>query len=415
MPQKAFQISFSGAAVEQAFYGDVLMLRVEENTGSANAFQLQMQSTLGSDGSWSYMDDSRFGLFTPVSIRMGFSSGSGLSGALGAAANALGIGASGGGGNDGLVPIFDGYVTAAHFESGSAPGSSTFEIAGLDTSVLMSVEEKVAVFNNMSDSDIAQQILGSYGVTVQADSTATVHQEEETSLVQRTSDARFLRELAQRNGLEFYLETDPTTNEVTAYFQAPQLGGTPQTDLALQFGDKSNLLQFSAHVTGQRPLAVKVSQVDIEADSATTAQVTDTRLAKIGASDANDLIGSALAGLVTPSDTQAQMLILGPPTSDATEQQTIAQAVRDDAGWLIAASGEVNSDAYGNVLRPHRTVLVKGAGKTYSGMYYVTHVTHEMRGDGTYSQKFKARRNALGVDGTEQFGSSGLGLPIPGM
>src|SRR5580698_967761 len=344
MTQKAFQISFSGAAVEQTFYGDVLMLRVQENTGAANSFQLQMQATLGSDGTWSYLEDTRFALFTPVSIQMGFMAASGLAGALGAAASALGGGASGGGGNDGLVPVFDGYVTSVRFDSGSEPGSTTIEVSGLDTSVLMSLEEKVAVFKDMSDSDIAQQILSAYGVTVQADSTATVHQDTDTTIIQRTSDARFVRELAQRNGLEFYMETDPTSDDVTAYFQAPQLSGTPQTDLAIQFGDQSNLLHFTAHVTGQRPLAVKISQMDIEANSPNTAQVTDTQLVEIGANDSNTLVGAALGSLVTPADTQAQMLILGPPTSDPTEQQTIAQAVRDDAGWFIAASGEINSD-----------------------------------------------------------------------
>jgi len=95
--------------------------------------------------------------------------------------------------------------------------------------------------------------------------------------------------------------------------------------------------------------------------------------------------------------------------------QTIAQAVRDEASWFISARGEVNSDAYQGVLRPHRLVLVKGAGKSYSGKYYVTRVVHELKGDGSYTQTFEARRNARDVDGSEQFGGSGLGLSIPGL
>ena len=102
-------------------------------------------------------------------------------------------------------------------------------------------------------------------------------------------------------------------------------------------------------------------------------------MAKLGDKDANTLIGGALGSLVTPKDAPAQMLVLGPPTSDATELQTIAQAVRDEAGWFITASGEINSDAYQTVLRPHRLVLVKGAGTPYSGKYYVTRVVHEMK------------------------------------
>jgi len=95
--------------------------------------------------------------------------------------------------------------------------------------------------------------------------------------------------------------------------------------------------------------------------------------------------------------------------------QTVAQAVRDEASWFIIARGEINSDAYQTVLRPHRLVLVKGAGKAYSGKYHVTSVVHELNGDGTYTQSFEARRNARDVEGSEQFGGGGLGLPIPGL
>jgi len=58
---------------------------------------------------------------------------------------------------------------------------------------------------------------------------------------------------------------------------------------------------------------------------------------------------------------------------------------------------------------------VKGAGKAYSGKYHVTRVVHEMKGDGSYSQSFEARRNARDVDGSESFGGGGGGLPIPGI
>jgi hypothetical protein len=107
--------------------------------------------------------------------------------------------------------------------------------------------------------------------------------------------------------------------------------------------------------------------------------------------------------------------VLGSPTSDAAEMQTFVQAIRDEAGWLITASGEINGEAYQSVLRPRRLVMVKGAGSVYSGKYYVTRVVHEMNHEGDYIQRFEARRNARDLDGTEQFGGSGSGLAIPGI
>jgi phage protein D len=407
MANKAYQIAFSGTAVDESFYGDVVSLTVEENTGTANTFHLQIALRLQDDGSWTYLDDDRLALFNAVTIQVGFTDGGGLAAAVG---SLLG----GGDSNDGLKTVFDGYITNVDVDLGSEPDNAFIKVSGMDTSVMMSLEEKIATWLNMADSDIVQQIVGAYGVAVQADTTTTVHQEDDTTIVQRGTDIQFVRDLAQKNGMEFYFETDDT-GIVNAYFRAPQLSDTPQPDLAIQFGDQSNLKSFSAHMSGQRPLNVKAAQMDVTANSANTAQVSDTQLTKLGDKDANALIGGPLGSLVTPKDAIAQMLVLGPPTSDATEMQTIVQAVRDEAGWLIAAHGEINSDAYQSVLRPHRLVLVKGAGTTYSGKYYVTKVIHEMNHEGDYIQRFEARRNARDLDGSEQFGSSSAGLAIPGI
>jgi phage protein D len=410
MAQKEFQIAFDGTPVDQDFRADIVLLQVEENTSIANTFRLQLATKLADDGTWNHLNDG-FAVFTKVSIKIGFTGGGGLAGALGALGAALG-----GGGNDGLVPVFDGFVTSVNLEVASEPGNSRIEVSGMDTSVLMSLEEKIATWKDMSDSDIVKQIVnGVYHVPVQADSTPTVHQENDTTIVQRGSDIQFVRQLALRNGLEFYFETDQDSGAVTAYFRAPQLSGTPQPDLAIQLRDQSNLRSFAAQLTGQRPLAVKIEQINVTQNSANIAQVSEPQLNKLGANDADALIARPLRSLVTPKDAQAQMLVLGSPTSDATEMQTIAQAVRDEASWFITARGEINGEAYQSVLQPHRLVLVKGAGNAYSGKYYVTSVVHQFSGDGTYTQSFEARRNARDVDGSEQFGGGGLGLPIPGI
>jgi len=405
---KALQVELNGTAVDNDFYGDIVSLVVEENTNTAGVFHIQLLTRLKDDGSWTYLDDDRLAPLNKVSIKIGFTGGGGLMAALG---SLLG----GGGGGDGLSAVFDGYITGVHVDLGSEPGNTYVEVSGMDTSFLMSLEEKIAAWPNMADSDIVQQIVSAYGVTVSADSTPTVHQDTDTTILQRGTDIQFVRDSAQRNGLEFYFQTDDKSGSINGYFQAPQLDGTPQADLAIHFGDKSNLRSFSAHVSAHRPLNVKAQQMDVKANSPNQSQVSDTQLTKLGAKDANALIGGPLGSLVTAKDAPAQMLVLGPPTSDATELNTMAQAVRDEAAWFLSASGEINSDAYQAVLRPHRLVLVKGAGKGYSGKYYVTRVVHEMKGDGSYTQKFEARRNARDLDGSEQFGGGGGGLPIPGI
>jgi phage protein D len=401
---KAYQVAFEGTAVDEDFYGDVVSLTVEQNTVSASGFHLQLESRHNDDGSWTYLEDDRLALFNSVTVKVGFTGGGGLASALGSL--------PGGSGGAGLTTVFDGYITSVGLTLGNEPGTSFLDVRGMDTSVLMSLEEKIATWPDMADSDIVQQIVAQYGVPIQADSTATVHQDSETTVVQRGTDIQFVRELARRNGMEFYFETDDISGQVTGYFRAPQLDGTPQPDLAVQFGGDSNLLSFSVQMSGQRPLNVKSLQMDISANSSTPAQVSDTVLTKLGDKDATALIGEPLGSLVTAKDAPAQMLVLGTPTSDATEMQSLAQAVRDEAAWFITAQGEINSDAYQSVLRAHRLVLVKGAGKTYSGKYYVTRVVHELQHDGAYTQKFEARRNARDLDGSEQFGGGGSGIAL---
>lgn len=395
MANKAYQIEFSGTALDEGFYGDIVSLIVEENTATASTFHLQIALRLRDDGSWTYLEDDRLAVFNSALVKVGFTDGEG-------------------GSSNGLKTVFDGFITDVDVEIGSDPENASFNISGMDTSVMMSLEEKIATWPNMVDSDIVRQILASYGIAAQIDQTATVHQEDGTVIVQRSTDIQFVRYLAQKNGMEFFFETDDS-GVLTAFFTAPHLDSTPQRDLAIQFNDQSNLRSFSTHLSGLRPLNIKAMQMDVSSNSPNVAQASETQLTSLGDKDANALIGNQLDSQITPKDAQAQMLVLGPPTSDPTEMQTVVQAVRDEAGWFINAYGEINSDAYQSVLRPHRLVMVKGAGTTHSGKYYVTRVVHEINHVGDYIQRFEARRNARDLDGSEQFGSDSSGLAVPGI
>jgi phage protein D len=379
---QTYQLTFDGAAADMDVYGDVASLWVEESSDAPSAMKLRLHSTRAPDGSWSYLEAERFALFSKVAVQIGFT----------------------GAGGGRLPTVFAGYITDVQLEFGSEPGQSFVEVTAIDACVLMSLEEKISSWPNLTDSDIVRQIVGSYGLPLTADSTATVHQESDTTVTQRGTDIRFVRDLAHRNGFEFYFEPG-VSGDVTAFFRAPQLGGVAQPDLAIQFGASGNLHRFSARLTGQRPLTVSTQQLDVKSNSTNSAKAETMQLTALGARDVNALVRGQLNGLVKPKGADAQMLVLGSPTSDSTELRTLAQAVRDEAAWFITASGEVNTDAYQNVLRPRKLVLVKGAGRQYSGRYYVTRVVHEITMEGLYVQRFEARRNARDLQGGEPFSS----------
>src|SRR5262249_62393345 len=105
MADIAYQIAFNDETVDEAFYGNIILLTVEESTATASMLRLQLRTTLQDDGSWLYLEDDRLALFTKVSIKLGFMGGTGLAGELGGLTS---------GGNEGLEPGFDGYITAVH-------------------------------------------------------------------------------------------------------------------------------------------------------------------------------------------------------------------------------------------------------------------------------------------------------------
>jgi hypothetical protein len=78
----------------------------------------------------------------------------------------------------------------------------------------------------------------------------------------------------------------------------------------------------------------------------------------------------------------------------------VTQAISNRSSWAVVAEGMVNPDA--GVLYAGRTVNIRGAGLAFNGAYYVTRVYHAFE-CGAYTQKFEARRNAIGMTGTEVY------------
>jgi len=361
----------------------LIEVAVEDNADQADTFRLKVGIQLRDDGEWTDVDAPEFALFNKVRVEAGF--------------------------RDGTTEILtEGYITdvQVHFED--AARQPYLEVHGLDASVLMSLEEKIVTWPNLSDSDIATQILSAYGFTPDVTSTNPVHQENDVTVIQRGSDLEFLRRLARKNGFEVGVAKDALPGTTTGYFRTPVLDGTPQKTLAVASGDETSLRSFTVTVDGVKPLAVETGQIDVKGKAAASGTGTQLQFAAIGNQDLDALVGGTINSLITAHDTAGKLWLYSVPTSNAKELTTLEQAVRDEAGWLVNATGEINSDVYGAVLRANRLVLVKGAGALFSGKYYVTQVAHRIGSDGRYQQTFHARRNAVGLDGSEHFGN-GLG------
>ena len=66
-----------------------------------------------------------------------------------------------------------------------------------------------------------------------------------------------------------------------------------------------------------------------------------------------------------------------------------------------SGEGEIDGSLYASPLRARNTVLMKGLGPTFAGLYYVTEVIHRLTPE-DYMQRFKVIRNAVDLAGSEK-------------
>jgi len=287
-----------------------------------------------------------------------------------------------------LLIEVDATETSANFAN--QPGQSVLNVVAMDPTGRMNLDEKVRPWPNMADSDIATVVFGEYGFSVDVKQTQPPRQEVDYTTMQRGTDIQFLQQLAERNGYECYVEINPRIGRVEGHFHPPRLEQMPQGVLSVNMGQATNVNSFNARYDMLRPTTAQVTGLDIETQSDQPAQVQSLGLMEQGSKP-------ALNG-----DRPRRVLLSRTSLAQTGELQTYAQAVVDRSAWAITADGELHTVAYGGILRAKRPVNVRGAGRQFSGIYYVEKVLHTFTGDG-YTQRFTLRRNALGLTGRESF------------
>jgi phage protein D len=361
-------IEIQGSEIPE-LYNDLVSLEVELDDELAGMFRMNISLLLSADGTWSYLDDDRLTIWKQVVVTAGL--------------------------EDDSAQLISGYITHIRPKFGIGLDECSLEIWGLDASVLMDREDKLKDWPSRKDSDIATEILNTYGLTPQVEDTSVIHDEQVSTIIQRETDIRFLKRLALRNGYECYVDGD------TGYFQPPQLGGTPQQVLAVQFGDDTNVNRFHLEVNALATADVSMSQIDHD-----TKQVLDATSAP---GDQQALGASGPASYLSGSATSALVYIGKTVATGNPEMTALCQGLYNEGEWFVTGEGEVAANQYGNVLMPRAPVTIKGIGETFSGIYYVTHVNHVFNSDG-YVQHFRVKRNGLMPTGAENFSANGGGL-----
>jgi hypothetical protein len=262
-------------------------------------------------------------------------------------------------------------------------GSGSFvDVLGTDTSVTMDREVKAKVWDALSDSDVVSQIVATYGLKPETDSTPATHDEAKHTLVQRDSDLRFIRRLARRNGYLFWVTADPLGVQ-TAHFKRPPLDGEPDMKLVINL-DAPNLNAVEISWDVERPTSSVGMQLDLADQSDIDGAVAKTPQKLLGDKGLADITGDTRSVLVSA------------PVDDAGDLKSRGEAALVEADFFVRVTGETTVHALGKVLHAHRLVELQGVGKRHSGPYFVSGVRHLIDAV-THRMEFELIRNGWGA------------------
>lgn len=368
MPAVTYTLTINGVPASQELLQAIQQIEVEDHASMADMLRLRVVIGV-KDGcaGWSFIDDEIFSRLANIKIAVAVGSGR-------------------------AETLINAYIIETNATFANQPGSSILNVVAMDPTVLMNLEEKVKPWPNMSDSDVANAIFSSpeYKFTPIIDATKWRRQENDQTMIQRGTDIQFLQQLARRNGFEVYVETDGLTGAVEGHFHGPRLNLPPQGVLSVNMRDATNVNSFNARFDMLQPSTAQATNLDVESRENQQAQVGSTRLTALGRETA---LTAQRQRRVLPSQTGL---------TRTGELQAYAQAVADQSALAITAEGELNTVAYGGLMRAKRPILVRGAGNQFSGTYYVERVHHILTPD-SYKQNFTLRRNAVGLSGRESF------------
>ena len=194
---------------------------------------------------------------------------------------------------------------------------------------------------------MANAIFDTYGFTADPgnlDDDSSAHTEDGASLMQRASDAQFLRDLARRGGKLFRVFCTDTPGERTGFFGMPSLDGDPVSTLILNPADSANVGELDITWDVMRPSAVLAMQ----------ALFTDSDPDGAGGTSDDDLTALDQQDLATFATT-AVTTILTTTAADAATITQRAQSVLRESGWFVRCEGAPTRRGWARSSAPGRS------------------------------------------------------------
>ncbi|QLE75105.1 hypothetical protein FGW37_28985 [Streptomyces rectiverticillatus] len=282
--------------------------------------------------------------------------------------------------------LMDGLITRQDQACGSSPGSSTLTVTGQDISIVM--DQKVHKRSHPGSSPhltVMKLCLGyaRYGIVPAAVPPLidVLPPLVNTQPIQYGTDLAYLKDLAERVGYVFYIDSGPVPGANVAYWGPEVRAGVPQPALTVDSDAATNVesLSFGYDGLGRTTYAIGITEPNTKVTfSVPVPDVSPLRppLAVRAAPAFKEEPLPDLTGRSLP-----EILLMG-----------LGKTARSSD--VVTAQGRLDVLRYGHVLSARRLVGVRGAGLTYDGLWYVRSVTHEIK-RGEYKQSFSLAREGL--------------------
>lgn len=342
-----FELSSGNTEVAPELKADITMVEVTEDVDmpAMLTFNLSLWDSTRQQINDDYF--SEFALGTPIELAMGI---------------------------DEVTPIFTGEVTALAPEFGGLARGDSLKVQAYNRLHRLQFGTQQRTFEKMAASEIASSIADEVGLTGTVDNSTVKH----SHVTQRNiSNLKFLKELAKPINYEV------SVDDKTLYFRESQ--ESQGHTLSLTY--RNELIEFTPR---QRALPLG-EKVEVRGWDVKNKQVI---VGSAGAGDETSKMDGAQSGAEISSAAfeGVTLTITNEPVADTDEATQIAKArYNHQQRNFIEADGSCVGLP---LLRAGQTIEIVGVGETFSGIYYVTSVTHTIGTEG-YQTRFKVRRNAV--------------------
>lgn len=343
-PQPDLMIKVEGAELPLSARRDVISVTVQEDLGAAGMFTIELANWDDRRLRVTWSDHTLFAPGGEVEISLGYT------GKLG--------------------KVLTGEIISLE-PSFSAASVPTLSVRGYDHSHRLRRGDKTRSFLNMKDSAIAQTIAGEAGLSAEVEDSEVVHQ---SVLQSNQADMAFLEDRAGRIGYEVFVK------HKVLYFRKPKSADDELLTLAMG----GEITVFSPRLS----LSAQVSGVTVRGWDVKKKEPFEVTVQQGSGGAMGDTIGPLAAKRAFG---KSQTLAVDRGAASKADAGVIARGMfQAMALTYITGDGTCAGEPK---LTPGGTVKITGVGERFSGLYYVTSVTHTLS-TGGYETRFSYQRDA---------------------